>query len=133
MKPLTRYILLQVPEVALVVAIGYWLTVTDVISAWVAWVAGVLWIAKDAALYPFVRKAYSSEPSRYVGREQLEGAVVRVDARLDPEGWVLLRGERWKARASRGALGPGDRARVLSVRDLTLVLGPRLDDPSDRS
>ena len=128
-----RYILLQIPGLALAGLVAYWLVREELIPIGGAWALVILWILKDAAFYPLVRKAYGNSPGRHVGREYLEGSVVVVEERLDPDGWVRLRGERWKARASRGALEPGDRARVLVVRDLTLELGPNVDDGPEQT
>ena len=59
-----------------------------------------LWIVKDLALFPILRIAY--EPAGGSGgAENLIGALGIVSADLDPEGWVRIGAERWRARVSR--------------------------------
>lgn len=130
MPVLVRYVLLQLP--------GWTLASVVLWFAWSVWglppsfaVAGlVLWIAKDFALYPFVRDAYVVSASRWVGPETLVGSEGIADERLAPSGHVHLRGERWRAEATR-PVERGDRVRVLAVRGLTVEVEP-LDD-SDAS
>jgi membrane-bound serine protease (ClpP class) len=53
------------------------------------------------------------------GHEGLLGLVGRAETALDPEGWVLVGGEFWRARAG-GRVPPGGRVVVTSVEGLTL-------------
>lgn len=59
------------------------------------------------------------------GHEGLVGLVGRAETPLDPEGWVLVGGELWRARAG-GRVPAGGRVRVTSVEGLTL--GVRAED-----
>lgn len=69
------------------------------------------------------RLALSSRRSRQVsGREAMLGRTVVVTDWTGRRGHVILDGERWNAVAS-GPLGPGQRARILSVDGLTLTVG----------
>ena len=54
------------------------------------------------------------------GREELVGLVGVVRAALEPEGQVFVRGELWRAVSDAGAIGAGERVRVLAVDRLTL-------------
>jgi membrane-bound ClpP family serine protease len=47
------------------------------------------------------------------------GEKAVADGRLDPDGWVLVRGERWRATAEAPAQ-PGDTLTVTAVSGLTL-------------
>jgi membrane protein implicated in regulation of membrane protease activity len=47
-------------------------------------------------------------------------ALVGVEAVVDPDGWVRVQGELWRARGA----APGDRVRVVAVDGLTLVVEP---------
>lgn len=60
----------------------------------------LFWIAKDAALYPLLRRAY--EPRTAGIAEQLVGAHGTARSRLTPDGSVVVRGETWRARAVAG-------------------------------
>ena len=55
------------------------------------------------------------------GAEAMLGATAEVVERCDPEGWVKLDGELWRARAD-GSVEPGERVEVLAVDGLTLVV-----------
>jgi membrane-bound serine protease (ClpP class) len=53
------------------------------------------------------------------GAEGMVGLGGTTETSLDPEGWVLVQGERWRARAEE-PLGPGARVRVVAVEGLRL-------------
>ena len=84
-----------------------------------------LWVLKDLALFPVLRIAY--EPGGGSGgAENLVGALASVSVALDPEGWVQIGVERWRARVSgRHAPVPvGATVRVLAVEGLLLRVEP---------
>lgn len=91
---------------------------------WLFWLLIVLWVAKDAALYPLVWKSYdtgsSCEPGLPVG---LSG-VARE--RLDPSGYIEVAGELWKAEVPEGtgAVEEGQEVRVTGRKGLTLSVEP---------
>ena len=80
----------------------------------------VLWVAKDVALYPLVRKAY--EPRSGGGAAALVGLLATARERLDPEGYVRVGHELWRARVRGSPVEKGATVRVLEVRGLTLVV-----------
>ena len=53
------------------------------------------------------------------GREGLVGQRGRAEGELLPEGWVIVQGERWRARADERVEG-GESVEVLSVEGLLL-------------
>ncbi|GEM_PF-1748452 len=58
-----------------------------------------------------------------VGRESLVGATGEAIDDLDPEGFVMVEGEMWRAEGIGGARIPrGSRVRVKSVRGMVLVV-----------
>ena len=69
-----------------------------------------------------------SAPS-VIGTDSLLGSIVRVESGLEvsrsqaEEGWVLLSGERWRARAEQ-PLHPGDLAEVVAINGLVLEVVP---------
>ena len=128
---LLLYTLLQIPDVVIVglglLALHEWLG----LSRWIAISIFAVWIAKDVALYPLVRRAYQSDESDKVGVRRVLGARGVATQDLDPEGWVRVSGELWRAkslvtdaRIMRGAL-----VRVREVRGLTLLIEPDASDP----
>ena len=58
----------------------------------------------------------------YVGTQAMIGAKAIARGDLDPEGFVFVRGERWKAVAVDGPIANGDRVEVTGVRGLTLTV-----------
>ncbi len=87
-----------------------------------------LWVLKDLALYPLVSKAY--EPRSGGGADALLGALATARERLDPEGYVRVGHELWRARLREGVAERGAAVRVLAVRGLTLVV--EVADPEER-
>ena len=63
-----------------------------------------------------------------VGREALIGLPVTAVSTCQPEGWVKLGGERWKAHCSEGA-GRGDSLVVEAVEQITLIVAQPLSTP----
>ena len=58
------------------------------------------------------------------GREELVGQVGRVRTALDPEGYVLVHGELWRARSDDGPIAAGEPVVVTGLED-GLVLDVR--------
>jgi len=115
---LAKYAALQVPGLLLVaggLALAVWLF--D-LSPRLAGGLIALWIVKDIAMFPVVRIAY--EPSEHDPHEHLVGARGIAQARIDPEGWVKIGAELWRARLAEGTppLDAGARARVVAVQGL---------------
>ena len=77
----------------------------------------LVWIVKDALLFPFMRRFYEAEPA---GRGMI-GESGTVVSELAPEGLVRVRGELWKARAEE-EIPAGARVRVRDLEGLTLLV-----------
>jgi len=71
---------------------------------------------------------YSKRMPPAVGREALIGLPVTAVSTCQPEGWVKLGGERWKAHCSEGA-GRGDSLVVEAVEQITLIVTQPLSTP----
>lgn len=54
------------------------------------------------------------------GREELVGKTAVVKAALDPEGMVLIKGERWTAVSEKGRVKPGEEVIITKVDSLKL-------------
>jgi membrane-bound ClpP family serine protease len=120
-----RYLAFEAPSwVLLAVALAVLARVWDLSISVAAFVLA-LWVVKDLALFPILRIAY--EPGGGSGgAENLIGSQGIVSADLDPEGWVRIGAERWRARVSRGH-GPvpaGAAVRVTSIEGLLLRVEP---------
>src|SRR5689334_2186802 len=58
----------------------------------------IAWVLKDLLLYPLLRRAYEADLKP--GSQALVGARGVAQERLDPRGYVRVRGELWNAVAN---------------------------------
>lgn len=127
MNPMIRrYLLFQLPGWIAAVAVLGFCVVRGWVSLGMAFGLFALWILKDLAFYPLVRKAYDPRDidvqKKLIG---LEGVAIEP---LNPTGYVRVRGELWKARVEskegqgRASLESGAAIRVLDVDGMTLVV-----------
>lgn len=124
-----RYLLMQIPS-GFAVALGLWAVVHwGPLAPPAAFALFGLWIVVEIALFPVLRIGYE-EGGQVAGVESMIGAIGRVCSELDPDGFVQLGHERWRARAAGGPvpIPSGTRVRVSEVRDLTLVVVPIAED-----
>ena len=118
-----KYILLQLPGIAafslFLMLLGTWIA----LPGWLFWTAITAWVATDAVLYPFVWRAY--EPTG-PGDHALVGARGTANERLDPSGYITVRGELWKAVLHEGSppVDKGQTVQVQSIEGLTLIVRP---------
>lgn len=131
-----RYWLLQIPGwlvlAASLVAARHYLGLA---TGWAALLFG-LWLLKDAALYPWLRK-------HYVPREESPGRALRgrsavAQESIAPRGYVKLGGELWRAEVEdgEGPVDAGEQVVVEGVDGLTLRVrrsGALRDSPGPRA
>ncbi len=123
-----RYLAFEAPSWVLLAAVLVVLVRVWDLSLALAALVLALWIVKDLALFPVLRIAY--EPAGGSGgAENLIGALAIVSADLDPEGWVRIGAERWRARVSRehAPVPSGTAVRVTAVDGLLLRVEPESD------
>lgn len=81
------------------------------------------------AVPAFVRARFSTPT---VGREGLLGELGEAEVAIDPEGVVIIRGARWRARTNRATpIAAGALARVVSVEGLVLEVEPEAGGARD--
>jgi membrane protein implicated in regulation of membrane protease activity len=121
---LVRYTLLQLPALALLILILILVQQWVDLPTWIFWGSIVVWIAKDAILYPFVWRAYDRDLPQ--GTNTMVGVRGIAKGRLAPSGYVQIRGELWNAEVMEGnpPIEKGEDVRVRSVRGLTLIVQP---------
>ena len=121
MRTLVRYYLFQIPgwifAGILVAVLRSWFE----LPAFVAIGLFALLVAKDVLLYPYLRSAYEIEES---GAALLVGLKGVAKDRLDPGGYVSVRGELWRARVENGseAIQSGASVRVVAGDRMTLTV-----------
>ena len=114
-----KYALFQTPGWLLVGALAWgargWFGLPD----WAAFAVLGAFVVKDVVLFPFVRHAYEVEMRE--NGSHLVGTTACVEQSLEPEGWVRLGSERWRARtADGGEIAAGSEVAVEAVDGLTL-------------
>jgi membrane-bound ClpP family serine protease len=113
MKTFLRYLLFQIPQ-WFVLALFLWLLIDqNAAPLWATQVFFIVWVLKDLAIYPWVRRAYETDVK--TGAERLIGATGITQEPLDPEGFIKINGELWKARVD-AANQPVDRNSRVKVR-----------------
>lgn len=129
-QTLLRYTLLQLPALALFIVILLVIQRWVVLPLWLLWSAIIIWVVKDALLYPLVWRAYSPDQSASV--MSMVGAKGIAEERLAPSGYIQVRGELWKARLMKDSppVAEGDAVRVNERHGLTLLV--RAWDGADR-
>ena len=117
-----RYVLLQLPGVVLpsllLMVAWQWFD----FSFWVV-ISGIfVFVAKDVVLFPFVWRAYDTRSPD--GVEAMAGDRGVAEERLNPEGYVRVRGELWLARTagSNTIIEKGMRIRVVGGSGLILLV-----------
>ena len=88
----------------------------------------VIWVAKDAALYPLYRPALHSG-IRGQPVPTLEGARGRAHSDITDRGLVVINGEFWRARSADALIPNGTPIRVQSTHGRILTVTP---DPGTR-
>ena len=129
-RSLVRYTLIQVPAVIILVVILYLLRRWIDLPAWFVWGFVVLWIVKDVILFPMVWRSYDSDPTGGAGSMVGEKGIALE--RLDPSGYIRLRGELWRAEVLTDVepIEKGQTVNVCEVRGLTLLVQPEKELPS---
>ena len=122
MPTLVRYILFQLPEWLLLALFLLFLVDRTAVPVWATIGFFLVWVAKDFALYPIVRPAY--ERDHKSGAERLIGSKGVAHETLDPEGYIRIQGELWKARVKRTdqPVPKDSTVKVTAARGLTLVV-----------
>jgi membrane-bound serine protease (ClpP class) len=90
---------------------------------WVVLVVVALTVVFFVSAMPIAVRSRFSTPT--IGRESLIGEVGEASVDIDPDGVVLLRGARWRARTNRATpIAAGDPIRVVEVDGLVLEVEP---------
>lgn len=114
-----KYMVIQVPGWLFLLFLLLFLRSRVEMPGWVGVTIIGVWVVKDLALYPLLRRAYEENPRS--GAQLMVGLRGVVTTDLAPEGYIRVRGELWRARAGTEPLPKGTRVEVTGVRDrLTL-------------
>ena len=121
-RVLLRYALFQVPALLLVAAAAHLIGGHFGWPPSVRWGIVLLWLVKDAALFPLTWKSYlAGGASPAAG---LVGRVATARERIESRGYVLVGGELWRAELTGGCppVEEGGGVRIVAVSGLTLLV-----------
>ena len=123
-RVLVKYTLLQLPGLVVLVILMLFVLRWFELPVWLLWCSVFVWVAKDVILYPFVWRAY--DQPRGADTVTMIGAYCVAKERMAPSGYVLVRGESWKAELTPGSriVEKGEQVRVRQTRGLTLIVEP---------
>lgn len=122
---LVKYTLYQIPDTALAFLVLWILVEWAGVSPRLAGGLALLWILKDILMFPVLWHSFggteASDPCSLVGAEGV------VTERCDPNGYVQVRGETWKAESAEEGrpIEKGTRIVVAGERGLTLQITPK--------
>jgi membrane-bound serine protease (ClpP class) len=77
---------------------------------------------KDILLYPFVWRAYDTRFQQE--HNFIIGLSGMANDRLDPEGYIIVKGEYWRARIVKDSkvIEKGERVKISGINGLTLIV-----------
>ncbi len=128
MSTLVRYLLFQIPGWVVAAAVLTFLWEVELLSGRVAGLLWIAWLVKDAVTYPLVRSSYEASAHRH-GPAKLVGAQATVTRALEPDGYVRVRGELWRAHAAE-PVPVGTVVEVVGARRWVLVVRVRGESSS---
>jgi membrane-bound ClpP family serine protease len=131
LRVIWKYTLLQLPGLALVIIVTTLARQHLDIPRLYAWGIVMLWMAKDVVLFPFVWRAYDTDRQDHANT--MIGARGVAKDKLNPAGYVLVRGELWRGEVEKGydSIDAGRPLRVERVRGLTLLVRPDVHEDRD--
>ena len=127
-----KYLLLQLPGqisfLLILLLLRQWIE----IPGYLAWGLFGVWVGKDIVMFPFLWRFY--DPSRFPDRFRMDGRKGIAVTRLNPEGYVQVHGERWRAGIAAGQppVDRGEAIRVEAVDGLKLIVSPWSENQSSK-
>ncbi len=120
-RVILRYTLFQIPEIFLLMVVLYGLHRWFSVPGWILVTVLGVWIIKDIILFFFIWRAYEIPISGQDPR--LEGVVgVAIEA-LNPQGYVEINGELWKAQSKNKEFIPAqETVTVVDHKGLLLIV-----------
>ena len=127
-RVVVKYFILQLPGqlsfVLIMLLFRQWVELPGHLT----WGLIAFWVGKDVILFPFLWRFY--DPSYYPDLFHMVGRKGVALTRLDPDGRVRVRGERWRAVAAQGQapIDKGQTIRVEAIKGLRLKVSACSDD-----
>lgn len=115
------------------IAGGLLLTTSDnpefQVSRWIVVATGAVFAVFFATVATAIIRMRRMPP--YLGTQTMIGRTAVVRSDLDPDGFVFLQGERWRAIAEGSAITRGEKVRITGVKGLTLTVRSERTEPQD--
>lgn len=127
-KIIIRYILLQIPELILIIIGLHLVQIWVDLAAWLFWVIILMMVIKDIILFPFLWRAYDWDNPK--NTNSLLGVRGIARERLAPNGYIFINGELWMAELADGEtiIEKDETVIVTGVQGLTLSVLPFKED-----
>ena len=90
------------------------------VSRWLVFSFGIVTAVFFAVIIGAIAKTRNLPNA--MGGEAMIGQAATARSAIDPEGYVFLRGERWKARTEDGPIAEGERVTITGAKGLTLTV-----------
>ena len=125
-----RYSLLQLPGIALVlvllILVQRWIN----IPLWILSTIIFLWVIKDVVLFFFTWHSYDWDQ-----KDTMTGKIGITLENIDPEGVILINGEKWKAvsEEDRIVIEKDRKVEVTGREGLVLIIQPVREDNTTES
>ncbi|MCF8106244.1 MAG: NfeD family protein [Desulfohalobiaceae bacterium] len=120
-KAVLKYMLLEIPQAVLFAFFLWLIRIRTGLPLWFLFCLLGMWLAKDVVLFFYTWPAYDENTGERFSMLGLAGVATEP---LDPQGYILIRGERWRARPAPGhsPIAAGKTVRVLEQKGLTLIV-----------
>ena len=130
-RTVVKYVLLQLPAVALLILILILVRRWVYFPTWFVWGLVAFWVAKDVILFPFVWRAYDREPPGEMNSIIGERGI--AEDRLGPSGYIRVHGELWQGEVIGGGppIDRGKGVKVRGIRKLTLLVQPDIEESTE--
>ena len=127
-RVILRYGLFQIPGLVLLILFLVIAKRIFDLQTWLMVSLVLVWVAKEVILFPFTWRAYDLDRSGPI--HPMIGSRGIARERLAPSGYVLIRGERWRAEVmgGRSPIERGESVQVCAGRGLTLLVQPVRED-----
>jgi membrane protein implicated in regulation of membrane protease activity len=116
---LFRYALFQIPGLGVFLLILFLIGRWVALPAWIFWGSILIWVGKDILMFRFVRRAYERDRAEEI--HSLIGCRGIAEERLDPSGYIRVRGELWQAKVVEGR-GPIEKGEIVLIQEIDGLL-----------
>jgi membrane-bound ClpP family serine protease len=121
---IVRYVILQLAGLLAVALILYVINIFIEIEQWISIGIIIVWVIKDIILFPLVWRSYDWDRNK--SEDSMIGAEGVATEPIAPTGYIMVRGELWKAQNMKKdkTIERGQKVLVHDVNGLLLYVKP---------